>query len=71
MAAIGVRGVSILFASGYSGYLPNLKYGASIPFVTSIGGVFNGDIRYDPLEANFLSTGGVSLRRQTPTIQDY
>ena len=34
MAALGVRGVSILFASGDSGYLPNLKYGASSPFVT-------------------------------------
>ena len=60
MAALGVRGVSILFASGDSGYLPNLKYGASSPFVTSIGGVFNGDIGYDPLEADYFSTGGVS-----------
>lgn len=54
MAELGARGVSILFASGESGYVPNLKYGASSPFVTAIGGVFNGDLGYDPLEADYF-----------------
>jgi len=60
MAALGVRGVSILFASGDSGYGAVLKYGASSPFVTAVGGVFNGDLGDDVLQADYISTGGVS-----------
>ncbi len=49
MVALGTRGVSILFASGDSGYQPILKYGASSPFVTSVGGIFNGELKNEEL----------------------
>ena len=42
MAALGVRGVSVIFASGDSGYQPYQKYGAASPYVTSVGGIYNG-----------------------------
>ena len=58
MAALGVRGVTILFASGDSGYQPQQKFGAASPFVTAVGGVFNGELRAEKLQADSLSTGG-------------
>jgi len=58
MAALGVRGVSIVFASGDSGYQPQQKYGAASPFVTSVGGIYNGEMRDSALQADSLSTGG-------------
>lgn len=58
MAALGLRGVSILFASGDSGWQPMQKFGAASPFVTAVGGVFNGEMRDEPLQADFISTGG-------------
>ena len=60
MAALGVRGVSIVFASGDGGYAPVLKYGASSPYVLSVGGIFNGELRNSPLQADSLTTGGFS-----------
>ena len=42
MAALGVRGVSVVFASGDSGYGKYQKYGAASPYVTSVGGIYNG-----------------------------
>jgi subtilase family serine protease len=60
MAALGVRGVTIVFASGDGGYSPVLKYGASSPYVLSVGGIFNGELRNSPLQADSLTTGGFS-----------
>jgi len=50
--AFGTRGIGVLFASGDSGYQPHQKYGSSSPFVTSVGGVYMGDIRRDRKEQN-------------------
>jgi len=58
MAALGVRGVSILFASGDSGYQPQQKFGAASPYVTAVGGVFNGELRDSALQVDSLTTGG-------------
>ena len=58
MAALGARGVSILFASGDSGYQPQQKFGAASPYVTAVGGVFNGELRQGKLQADSLTTSG-------------
>lgn len=58
MAALGVRGVSIVFASGDSGYQPVQKFGAASPYVTAVGGVYNGELRDEELQADALTTGG-------------
>jgi subtilase family serine protease len=42
MMALGARGI-IIFASGDSGYQVNQQYGSSCPYVTSVGGVWNGE----------------------------
>ena len=42
--------VSILFASGDSGYVVNQKFGASSPYVTAVGGVDNGELGGDVLQ---------------------
>lgn len=64
MAALGVRGVSIVFASGDSGYQPQQKFGAASPYVTSVGGVYNGDLRDGALQADSLTTGGFAASKQ-------
>ena len=46
--ALGARGVSILFASGDSGYQVQQKYPASSPYVTSVGGSTLGAIFRQP-----------------------
>ena len=48
----GVRGVSIVFASGDSGYQPVQKFGAASPYVTAVGGVYNGELRDEELQAS-------------------
>ena len=58
MAALGARGVSIVFASGDSQYEVQQKYGAASPFVTSVGGIWNGEMRDDELQADSITTGG-------------
>merc|ERR1712216_776073 len=55
MAALGVRGVSVIFASGDSGYQPQQKFGAASPFVTAVGGIYNGEMRQDALQVDELS----------------
>lgn len=49
MKALGARGCSIVFASGDAGYVKSLKYGASSPYVTSVGGVWTGDLGGEPI----------------------
>jgi tripeptidyl-peptidase-1 len=70
MMALGVRGVSVLFASGDSGYVAAQKYGAASPYVTAVGGVFNGELGYDVLQVDSKSTGGFSSLDSNP-IQPY
>lgn len=70
MMALGARGVSILFASGDSGYVVEQKYGASSPYVTAVGGVYMGEIFKEPLQVDPISTGGFSSMNENP-IQDY
>jgi tripeptidyl-peptidase-1 len=50
MMALGARGISIIFASGDSGYAEEQKFGSSSPYVTSVGGVYNGDLGNSALE---------------------
>ena len=45
MAALGARGVTVIFASGDGGYSPQLNFGAASPYVLSVGGVYNGELR--------------------------
>jgi len=60
-AALGARGVTIVFASGDSGYVPAQKFGACSPFVTAVGGVWRGEMGDDPyFSADEISTGGFS-----------
>jgi tripeptidyl-peptidase-1 len=66
MMAMGTRGISIIFASGDSGYVKNQKYGSSSPYVTSVGGVFNGDLGLDVLQVDPISTGGFSSMSVNP-----
>ena len=59
MAALGVRGASIFFASGDSGYPGQYQsYPASSPYVTAVGGVWNGDLGMSPLSVDPISSGG-------------
>jgi tripeptidyl-peptidase-1 len=61
MAALGARGSTIVFASGDSGYQPVQKFGAASPWVTSAGGVWNGELGgEDHLSVDEISTGGFS-----------
>ena len=66
MAALGTRGITILFASGDSGYTKAQSYGASSPFVTAVGGVFNGELGDEPLQVDDESTGGFSSLNLNP-----
>ena len=58
MAALGARGVSVVFASGDSGWQPQMKFGAASPYVTAVGGIYNGEMRSGALQGDSLSTGG-------------
>jgi tripeptidyl-peptidase-1 len=60
LAALGARGVSVIFASGDSGYVVEQKYPSSSPYVTSTGGVFNGELGDDVLQVDDIATGGFS-----------
>ena len=66
MMALGARGISIIFASGDSGYQPAQKYGSSSSYVTSVGGVFNGDLGDEPLQVDYQTTGGFSSLNANP-----
>ena len=63
MAALGVRGVSVVFASGDSGYGKYQKYGAASPYVTSVGGIYNGRLKRQRYRCRcsvyFICAGGV------------
>jgi len=61
MAALGSRGSTIVFASGDSGYTKTQKFGAGSPFVTAVGGVWNGELGGDNyISVDDISTGGFS-----------
>jgi len=61
LAALGARGVTIVFASGDSGYTAHQKFGACSPYVTAVGGVWRGDMGDSAyLAADEISTGGFS-----------
>lgn len=66
LMALGTRGVSIVFATGDSGYRPALNYGGSSPFVTAVGGVWNGNLGTLPLEVDPITTGGFSALDDNP-----
>ena len=66
MMALGARGASIVFASGDSGYTKQQKFGSSSPYVTSVGGVYNGEIGNEPLQVDSISTGGFSTLAANP-----
>eukprot|EP00933_Yihiella_yeosuensis_P037836 TRINITY_DN31836_c0_g1_i1.p1 TRINITY_DN31836_c0_g1~~TRINITY_DN31836_c0_g1_i1.p1 ORF type:complete len:513 (+),score=139.48 TRINITY_DN31836_c0_g1_i1:99-1637(+) len=63
MSALTARGVTIVFASGDSGYQQQQKYGAASPYVLSVGGVFNGDLGDEKLEVDDISTGGFAASK--------
>jgi tripeptidyl-peptidase-1 len=61
LAALGARGVTVVFASGDSGYTPTQKFGACSPYVTAVGGVWRGELGDSAdLAADEISTGGFS-----------
>jgi len=66
MMALGARGISIIFASGDSGYAEEQKFGSSSPYVTSVGGVYNGDLGNSALEVDEITTGGFSSLDANP-----
>jgi tripeptidyl-peptidase-1 len=66
LMALGTRGVSIIFASGDSGYTKEQKFGSSSIYVTSVGGVFNGELGGEPLQVDTESTGGFSTLSANP-----
>ena len=66
MAAMGLRGISIIFASGDSGYTPAQNYPSSSPYVTSMGGVWYGPLGESPLQVDPITTGGFSSSSANP-----
>jgi tripeptidyl-peptidase-1 len=67
IAALGARGVTVLFASGDSGYQPQQKFGAASPFVTAVGGVWRGEMGDDDfISTDEISTGGFSSSGANP-----
>jgi len=61
MAALGARGVSLVFASGDSGFAAQQKYPAASPVVTSVGGVTLGTVfKEDGITVDGETTGGFS-----------
>lgn len=61
MMALGARGVTIVFASGDSGFVSAQKYPASSPYVTSVGGTTWGAIfKGDQIGVDSETTGGFS-----------
>jgi tripeptidyl-peptidase-1 len=67
IAALGARGVTVLFASGDSGYKPQQKFGAASPFVTAVGGVWRGEMGSDDfISTDEISTGGFSSSDANP-----
>ena len=66
-AALGTRGVSLVFASGDSGFVKAQKYPASSPFVTSVGGATYGAIFREPfIQVDAETTGGFSSLHTNP-----
>jgi subtilase family serine protease len=45
LAALGARGVSLVFASGDSGYAREQKFPAASPHVTSVGGAAQRELK--------------------------
>ena len=66
LMALGARGVSILFASGDSGYQVQQKYPASSPYVTSVGGATLGSIFRQP----YVQPLGVFFEKATHSYMD-
>jgi len=80
-AKAGVRGISLLFASGDSGagckettkehYIYNPMFPSSSPFVTTIGGtVFDNPFEITGENTDFISGGGFSTIFPRPSYQD-
>lgn len=80
-AKAGVRGISILFASGDNGagcketthdhYIYNPMFPSSSPFVTTIGGtVFDNPFEIVGENTDFISGGGFSTVFERPSYQD-
>jgi len=80
-AKAGVRGISILFASGDNGagcketthdhYIYNPMFPSSSPFVTTIGGtVFDNPFEIVGENTDFISGGGFSTVFPRPSYQD-
>jgi tripeptidyl-peptidase-1 len=66
-AALGARGATLVFASGDSGYQPKQKFPASSPFVTAVGGIWNGELGGDNyFSVDDISTGGFSSLEENP-----
>jgi tripeptidyl-peptidase-1 len=63
MAALGARGVTVVFASGDNGYQSEMNFGAASPYVLAVGGVFNGDLRMSSLEADYITCGGFAASK--------
>ena len=60
-AALGARGVTLVFASGDSGFVAEQKFPASSPYVTSVGGTTLGAIfKLDHVAVDGETTGGFS-----------
>lgn len=73
MAALGARGATIVFASGDSGYQANQKFGAGSPYVTAVGGVWNGELgMQNYYSVDPQTTGGFSSLETNakPSYQD-
>lgn len=71
MMALGARGVSLVFASGDSGFTEIQKYPASSPYVTSVGGVTWGAVFKGPrIAVDEETTGGFSSMTSN-TAQDW
>lgn len=67
MAALGARGATIVFASGDSGYQQSQKFGAGSPFVTAVGGVWNGELgEQGYFSVDPQTTGGFSSLDANP-----
>jgi tripeptidyl-peptidase-1 len=71
LMALAARGITVVFASGDSGYKSTLNYPASSPYVTAVGGVWNGDLGDTPLEVDPITTAGFSSLSSLNPIGDW
>ena len=66
---LGVVGLpsSVIYSHLHTSAPIRTRYPSSSPYVTSVGGVFNGNLGSEPLQVDTISTGGFSSLGANPS----